>query len=136
MFPSEKNVKCLIYEYLHLALVIFNTINQSILTNAKWGIKQTPIQTPMDEILSFVTTPTPKSKADESLNNVAKMTPLPIKDAPTINMANRNEGPNLFLGIKVIGPFLRNRVTPNEADRTLVANVARKNQSLGFMPLK
>ena len=64
------------------------------------------------------------------------MTPLPIKDAPTINMANRNEGPNLFLGNKVIGPFLRNRVTPNEADRTLVANVARKNQSIGFIPSK
>ena len=61
------------------------------------------------------------------------MTPLPIKDAPTINVANRNEGPNLFLGIKVIGPFLRNLVTPKVADRTLVANVARKNQSVGFI---
>ena len=93
----------------------------------------------MDEILSEETTPVSafkKSKVDESLNNIAKMTPLPIKDAPTINMANTNEGPNLFLGNKVIGPFLRNRVTPNEADRTLVANVARKNQSIGFIPSK
>ena len=94
----------------------------------------------MDEILSVVVTSSLtlliESKVEESLNNVAKMTPLPIKDAPTINMANRNEGPNLFLGIKVIGPFLRNRVTPNEADRTLVANVARKNQSIGFIPSK
>ena len=88
----------------------------------------------MDEILSVVTTLLidllRSSKEDDSLNNIAKMTPLPIKDAPTINMANRNEGPNLFLGNKVIGPFLRNLVTPKEAERTLVTNVARKNKSL------
>ena len=115
-------------------------MKQSILTNNKWGIKQVPTQIPMDEILSVVAILIryllKSSKVIDSLNNVAKMTPFPIKVPPTINMANKKEGPNWFLGIKVIGPFFKKRVTPNEAEKTLVTNVARKKLSLNSMPSK
>ena len=73
---------------------------------------------------------------DESRNNIAKINPLTIKDAPTINMASKNEGLKLFCGNNGIGPFLRNHVTPKVADKILVTNVARKNISFNFMPSK
>ena len=111
-------------------------MKQSILTNTIWGTKQVPTQIPMDEILSIVISLLRASKPAEFLNNVAKMTPFPIKVTPTTNMANKKEGPNLSLGINVIGPFFRNRVTPNEAEKTLVTNVARKKLSLNCMPSK
>ena len=59
----------------------------------------------------------------------ARRTPFPTRVPPTVNKANRNDGPYLALGTNVMGPFLRNLAIPKEPDNTLKMNVPRKKES-------
>ena len=64
------------------------------------------------------------------------MTPLLIKVPATINIAKKNDGPNLLLGTNVKGPFFKNLVTPKEPDKTLNIKETRKNVCLSSIPSK
>ena len=110
---------CSTYSNLLILILLIPNWNNILktLTKIRCGSTQLPTSIPREE-------PTLWSSWVVNSNNNPKIHPLPIIIKLMQNIATKKDIPYWDLGTRVIGPFLRKRVTPNTEEQTLNVNDA------------